>query len=61
MRGCFRILAAMAGLLAGAAQAQPGDGAVELRRSAALTPLQRGQTKADDHFHHLVVAPVEAT
>ena len=35
--------------------------AAELPRSAALTPLQRGQTKADDHFRHPVVAPVEAT
>jgi len=31
------------------------------RRSAAFTPLQCGQTKAGDHFHHPVVVHVVAT
>jgi len=40
----------------------PRDGtAAELRRSAAFTPLQRGQTKSRDLFYHPVIAPVEAT
>jgi len=38
-----------------------GGSAAQMCRTAAFTPLQRGQTKAGDHFHHPVVVHVEAT
>jgi len=40
----------------------PKDGSMaQTRRSAAFTPLQRGQTKPGEPFHHPAVAPLEAT